>query len=406
MREAGVLDGIWTAAASAGGKIQALVLLGAAGAVGGIEGTGLVVLVTSTALLISSIIDAGLTPQIGRLAARGEIAGRSAVVRPLAWRVAIHVPAQSAAFCLFVWWGAAPEDPVPWLLAQVIYGVAYHLASSMTGLAYGQFRFRATAVVNAVIRLSTVPMLVAAALAGWSGYALIVVLAVGELVIAGVQYAVARDSRELAQSPRVLWPRNTWRYGIGAVANTIMNRSDTVVLAWGLTATGLGVYAVASQTQNALTTVAMIPAGALLVHVARAGRSRQADSVFSTTATVTLALYGAIALPFMLFPSPLVEVLFRVTLDDVTPLRICLAAGVFSVIGGVQMQHLTGLGEAREITRIWLTTAVASVTLMVILAFAFGAVGAALGALGRDLLFFFLTRRGITRTARRAEPRQ
>lgn len=397
LREAGVLDGMWTAAASAGGKIQALVLLGAAGTLGGIEATGLVVLVTSTGILVMALLDAGLTPQIGRLAAQGEVASRDAIRGPLARRVLLHVPSGVAAYLLVVHLGLRPDEAAVWCAAQVAYGIGFHLAYSTTGLAYGQFRFRPTAVLNASIRLATVPALLA--VAAWDAplYLLVFVLAAGELVIAGVQYAKARTKVDAPITRAALTVRNTWRYGVGAIANTVMNKSDTVVLAAALSATGLGTYAIASQTENALTTLALIPAGALIVHVARSGHGDESQAKFATTARVVAAVYAVMALPVLVAPAPIAHLVFRVTVDDTTPLRICVASGLLFVIASVQMQHLTGLGAARDFTRIWVVTAVVGIAAMVVLANAWGATGAAIGAVVRDATYFALTLAAVRR---------
>lgn len=400
LRRAGIFDGLWTAAIAIGGKAQALVLLATAGTVGGIEATGQVVLVTSAGLLVTALVDAGLTPQVGRLAARGIVTSRRQLLRPLALRALAHVPVAIAIFYGLVLAGVQAGTAAWWFVAQVSYGVGYHLAYTVTGFAFGQFKFRSSAPLNAIVRLGTVPAMVLLAAGGRAAYALVIAMALGELAIAAIQYARAPLPTDADPRPAGLGIRSTWRYGIGAIANTLMNKSDTVILAVALSATGLGVYSVASQTQNALTTVAMVPAGALLVHIARSGHSDEAAEKGRTTLLVVASIYTALALPVALFPEALVRLIFRVDIVDPAPLLICLAAGLFSVLGGVQMQHLTGLGAERAIVRIWIATAVVAVVSMPSLALPFGAVGAALGALGRDILFFALTRAAISRTHR------
>jgi O-antigen/teichoic acid export membrane protein len=219
------------------------------------------------------------------------------------------------------------------------------------------------------------------------------------VVIAVVQLHLARPSIDHDEDGRGLNIRETWRYGVGAIANTIMNRSDTVVVALALSATALGTYAVASQTENALTTLAMIPAGALVPHVARAGGGANSRAKTRTTLQVAVAIYLLLALPVAIAPTQFARVVFRIDLADPLPLRVCLVAGVVSVAGGILMQHLTGVGEARALVRIWTVTAVIAVIAMVCLSVLFGALGAAIGALVRDVTFFTLGLRAVQRAA-------
>lgn len=404
LRSAGVLDGMWTAAASAGGKLQALAVLGVAGATGGLPATGLVVLVMSTAILTVSVLDAGLTPQGTRLYANGRLDARGSMLAPFAWRAVLHVPVGIGMFALLVLITEHPESAAWWAVAQVAYAVTYHAAYSATGIAYGKFQFRRGATLNAAVRLTTVPLLIWAGLAGSPLYALLLILAVGEGTVAVLQYLLAARGESTDSARADLALARTWRYGVGPIANTLMNKSDTVIVAGVLTSAALGTYAVASQAENAVTTLAMIPAGALIVHVARSGRGDASHAKLAITVRVVAVTYAIGALPFFIAPERMVELIFRVSLTNALPLRICLVAGVFSVLGGVLMQQLTGLGEDRAIVRIWVSAAIVSVIAMLGLSVAWGAVGAAFGALARDLFFFAYSRYSLTRSSHSPVP--
>ncbi len=389
LRRTGVVDGIWTLTASAGSKAQTLVVLAVAGATGGVDAVGHVVLATSTAILVTAVVDLGFSTQIMRAFAAGDLVSRRTVVTPLLVRAAVLVPVALLAAGVVV--APTVADPGAWVAAVGVYALGYLASSVVTRLAYGVGRFRGGATLNGVVRAGTVPVLLLAQSTGAPPWTALVVLAAGELVIAFVQYRLVPSSALRDEPSRTLGVRRTWRYGLAPLINTVMNRSDAVLVSFFAATAAVGVYGLASQVESALTTVALIPAGAA---VAYAARSRSRSDVANQRRVVTgvvAAGYLVLAVPVLIAPEALVELVFSVTLQDADALRICVVAGIFSCLGGVATQQITGLGRQNALVVVWLATLVVGVVGLSFGAATAGAVGAAWGALGRDVAFCLLS---------------
>jgi O-antigen/teichoic acid export membrane protein len=170
-----------------------------------------------------------------------------------------------------------------------------------------------------------------------------------------------------------------------------MNRSDTVTVASVASGPVLGIYGLASQIENALTTAALIPSGAVVAYTAKSKSSQEARTVGIAVMTAVAVAYLCLSIPFLVFTTPLIELVFGTHISDPLPFQICAVAGLFSCLGGVAMQQLIGLGKQGAAATIWAIAAPVAVTLLLVGTALFGAVGAAVAALLRDLLFFTMT---------------
>jgi O-antigen/teichoic acid export membrane protein len=92
LRRAGIFDGVWTLTASLGSKLQTLVLMSVAGAMGGVEQLGIVILSVSTGVLAASLVDLGFSTQVARSFAAGELTRKSIILRPLLAREVLLLP--------------------------------------------------------------------------------------------------------------------------------------------------------------------------------------------------------------------------------------------------------------------------------------------------------------------------
>ena len=389
LRRYGVVDGVWTIAASLGSKVQTLVLMAVAGYSGGVSSLGAVVLATSISYLAAAVGGVGLSPQANRWFARNPDGARSTLLSPLSWRAAFAATLGCAgAVALF---GASVDDSSLgcWVVTVGLLSAAYLSATAMTSAAYGSGRFRQAATLNGLVRLTSVVVLVALALVPAPIWVQLATVALFEGVIAASQYAGLRRGHLRLQG--ALSVRTTWPYSIGPIANNLMNRSDTVVVAAAASSSAVGVYGLASQIENALTTIALVPAGAAITYAARDSSQRTVARQQLVVSTVVGGLYSAMAIPLLLWTDPITELVFGVTLDSALPIQICVVAGIFSCLGGLGMQILTGVGDRVAIVWIWAVTAITAIALIGIGAAVAGATGAALGALIRDLLFFGLT---------------
>jgi O-antigen/teichoic acid export membrane protein len=411
LRTSGVADGLWTATAAAGSKIQTLAALSIGGRMGNLEGLAIMVLATSTAILAASAADIGLSSQIVRAYASGGVRKRSDMLPAFAVRLGLCVPLAGAAAVVI--WSVRSDisDPALWFGAIVFYALAFLSSMLITNMAYGLGRFRRGASLNGIVRAATIPALFALSLVVADPLWLLLALGIGELVIAALQYRQAPQQNPRTDGDPVgLGIRHSWRFGVGSLMNTLMNRSDTVIISGVASPQALGIYSVASQVENALTTVALIPAGAATTYAAR-NRDRGAAVSHRRIVTGTVALaYLAMAVPFFLFAEPLTEFVLGVTIDDITPVRILVFSGLLSCFGSVAMKILTGEGRQNAVAGIWMATAVVTVVAMATGAYLAGGVGAAIGAAARDTVFCVLTwvavitghRRAASAPARRA----
>jgi O-antigen/teichoic acid export membrane protein len=389
LRRTGVVDGIWTLTASAGSKAQMLVVLAVAGATGGVAGVGHVVLATSTAILVTAVVDLGFSTQIMRAFAAGELVSRRTVVRPLLVRAAVLAPVALVVAAVVV--APTVAEPGAWTAAVGVYALGYLASSVVTRLAYGVGRFRGGATLNGVVRAGTIPVLLLVRQTGAPLWTALVVLAVGELVIALAQYRLVPPSARRDEPAGTLGVRRTWRFGVAPLINTVMNRSDVVLVSFFAATAAVGVYGLASQVEGALTTIALIPAGAAVAYAARSRSRADVASQRRVVTGVVAAGYLVLAVPVLVAPEALVELVFSVTLHDADALRICVVAGIFSCLGGVATQQITGLGRQNALVAVWLATLVVGLAGLSLGAATAGAVGAAWGALGRDVVFCLLS---------------
>jgi hypothetical protein len=239
------------------------------------------------------------------------------------------------------------------------------------------------------VRLSTVPILVLIVAIGIrEPFAILLPIAVGEFCIASIRYLSIPPSAtgEKVEAVSALDIRETYKLGIGPICNMLINKSDTVLIA-AVSATAVATYGLASQVENALTTAALIPAAALVTYSARAAKISDSLTTCIRVSVVVAAVYIGISLPFLIWPAYMTSAIFQTALPENAPMRICVVAGLFSCIAGAGMSHLIGLGKSAFVGRIWIL-----VTLVALLGLTIGgtmadALGGALGALIRDLVF-------------------
>ncbi|MFF2487714.1 lipopolysaccharide biosynthesis protein [Microbacterium sp. NPDC058062] len=389
LRRHGVIDGMWTLAASVGSKIQTLVLLAIAGRLGGIEIVGATVLATSIAVLVASVCDLGLSTQGMRWFAVEPEAGRRGIRNALVARSASAVPIAGIVAWFFFAHTYGQSTALLWAAAVAAYAGAFCASFIATNCGYGSGRFKGAATLNGTVRSASVVVLLGVGTAGLPAWSLILVLALAEVVIAFAQYKHLPTGNGAVRAPIAL--RQTWQYAVGPIANNLMNRSDSVVVAAFSSATVVGFYGLASQLQNALTTVALIPSGASVAYAARAESANRASRQLLVVSSLVATIYVVVATPFFLWPTDLCALVFGVSDIDALTIRICLVAGIFSCVAGVAMQVLTGVGDRAGIATIWALTAIVAIVLLAFGAKIFGAPGAAVAALVRDILFLTAT---------------
>ncbi len=383
---------MWTAAAAAGSKVQTLAALSLGGRMGELEGLALLVLATSVAILAASVADIGMSTQVVRAYASGGVRRRGDMLPGFLTRMLICLPLAFGAAVLLAVIRADITDAVLWVGMIVFYALAFLSSMVITGMAYGLGRFRGGASLNGVVRAATIPLLFLVSLTGASPLALLAVLGAGEVVIAVVQYRIAPRDNPRPVGPAIgMRIRDSWKLGVGSIMNTFMNRSDTVIISGVTSGRALGIYGIASQIENALSTTAMIPAGAATTYAAQSRDRARAVAHRRTVSGVVALAYLVLATPFFFFAEPLTELVLGVQIDDVLPIQVLVVSGLFASLGAVAMKILNGEGRLNAVAGIWVVTAIVTTVAMAGGAYWGGALGAAVGAACRDVLFFGLT---------------
>jgi len=387
-----------------GSKLQVLVLIAAAGSLRGLGGTADVILAVSIALLCFAAIDMGLSLQATRLFALGALIDRRSVLPAAFRRTLAYLPLTIAIAFPLVLRGRSPLEQLGWGIAILAYGVGYQWSSLMTQVAWGRGAFKNSSALVGIVRLSTIPVFLGLATQeGLSPFVLVLAVAMGEICIATLQFRALTPASSKQSAPSdALAIKNTYRLGVGSICNTIMNKSDTVLVAVASSA-AVATYGLASQVENALGAAALIPAAAHITYSAKATMKDAAQAIATRVTAVVTVVYIIIGVPFLVWPLELTEFIFHVRPEDSSPMRLCVVAGLFSCIAGSGMQHLIGIGLSRMVATVWVCVTVVAVVGLTTGAAAGGAFGAAVGALVRDIVFFALVWGAIARFYRRSK---
>jgi hypothetical protein len=280
---------------------------------------------------------------------------------------------------------------LPSILFTSIYACALIAGTVGIAIANGIGMFQFTGTTLGVARLCSIPLSFLALLVESPNSMLIASVAISEsaavlLIWRQVRHASARSLEPIAV--QTIDQRRALQFGGASFLNILINSSDIFLLSSVMPLAALGAYATASQLENAVTTVALVPASALMVHVARAtqaGDDSASRKAFLSTAmmvvllSVAMALVLAVAAPFW------IPIVFgNAMTSSVVPVRIVMLGATFNCLAGATLMALSGLGRSRSVLRVWLVTAAISVPVMYIFARSYGEVGAALGALVRD----------------------
>jgi hypothetical protein len=388
LKSAGVFDGLWTAATSAGSKLQTLAAISCAGYMHGTQAVGDLILAISISFLCVAVVDMGLGSQVTRAYARGIVSDKRDCLRPLLKRSAIY-PAAAAAFVWPLFRHHEPREQLAWLAVVSLYAVGYQWSSTFTHVAYGCGQFRSSSTLTGLVRLGTVPIFALIVVVGIKEPFLILLpIAFAEFCIACVRYRLLTGaaSGERVHAASALSIRETYKFGIGPVCNMLVNRSDTVLIA-AVSATAVATYGLASQIENALTTAALIPAAALVTYSARAAKTADSLATCVRVSMVVAGVYIVISLPFLIWPAGMTSTIFHTDLAQNWPLRLCVIAGLFSCVAGAGMAHLIGLGKSALVASIWISVTVVALLGLTAGASVAGALGGAIGALIRDIVF-------------------
>ena len=379
-----VQDGLWSLLTNGGSKVFALGQVVWAGQAGGSETLGIYALGSSLALLGMSVADFGFALKATRAAAisRGRVDFRAVFVQFRRRVVACFALVLVGAA---VYGALFDSIAVPVALLAAAYGAAYLAAHFIAAFARGLRMFREAAVVVGSVRTGAVVLSGSAVLFPEHAAELLLGVAVlTETTIALLLFRRVEERRPQLDSPGAPLTGGSVAFGVAAILNTAVNRSDAALVGSVTTLSEVGTYSAASQVENAVTTAAVAPSDAIVTHSAQAAAGDTAHQHYRQALGASLAL--AVVLCVV---TAAVTILFLPRLigipDVVGPTLAVLIGTPAGVAASVALSHLSGLGRGREIVVVWLGTAVVAVPLMLLLAGQLGAMGAAYAAVGRDL---------------------
>jgi len=271
-----------------------------------------------------------------------------------------------------------------------------------TGVLYGLGLFRASSVGVGIIRSAASPGLVVVAVMRPSSSAILAWLLVIEtsvLVLLAI-LAVRAYTRLPAGDgpPPIAQVRGTYWLGLGSAVNVLINRSDSFLVSLASPSQAMvGMYAIASQVENAIATVALAPSSSLQRHVTiERERGRHARREVLHVGALVAALAVLLGLGVLgvsaAWCTNWVDVPFlgRPSWQLWFVLAFSCLSSVASASAGVLLSSFVGIGQHQRVGRTWMLTAVTSIPCMLLLPRLLGVFGALVGALVRDFLVLLL----------------
>lgn len=385
-----IRDGLWSVLITFGSKASILAQIAIAGREGGPAGLGAFSQLVAAAVLIATLCDFGFTTEATRYAAAaGDRVDLGAVWQRLFWRLLTATVLTGTVSLLF---GIIQKDVnVLSILLTSMYSGALFAGAVGIAIANGVGMFRFTGTTLGTARVMSVPVSFLALLVDSPNSVLIASIAICETVSALVIWRRVRKGGIRSLEPisvQVIDHHRALQFGAAGFINVLINRSDIFLLSFVMPLAALGAYATASQLENAVTTVALVPASALIVHVARAaqaGDDTTSSMAFRSTVTMAVLLSLVMALVLVVTAPFWIPVIFGEAMkSSIVPVRIVMAGATLNCVAGVTLMALSGLGRSSLVLKVWLITAAATLPVTYMLAQSYGEIGAALGAFVRD----------------------
>ena len=346
-------------------------------------------------ILAAAILDRGVSLSTERESAM-ELVGRELAGRLLRIRVFEAVGLACFAMAVTFALGIGPSGPAKLLVAATI-GPIY-LSTFSTALLNARQLFRTTALSLSFGRLGYLLLMVILTLTGEGLLAAALAWIISELMIAVLQYFLvlrslgsSHSSTSTIRDVLSVYRRAT-PYWIAVVAYLAYNRADSLIALWLAGAGQAGLYAPASNIQNA----AMVVPAALTATLAVVGSAAvKAGLVGTRQLTAEVRVLAMRALAVSIGASALISVFAPILIDvfaghafagSVTPTRILIWSLPFNALQGACVGLLVALGAPRKTTLFYVTCFVVSLAANIILTPAYGAVGAACAALVREPL--------------------
>jgi O-antigen/teichoic acid export membrane protein len=377
---------MWSLLTNGGSKIFAVGQILWAGQAGGGGTLGLYAVGAALALLGVSVADFGFALESNRFVAMAE--GRvdfRRLYRKFLFRTAgcfVLVLVGAAAY------GALYGHISPAIaIAAAAYGTAYLAGHLLASLAHGLRMFREAAAVVGGVRATAVLFSGIAVFArADAALVLLVVAAVTEATIAVLLFSRVNGRRSLVDLPGGPLPTGGAAFGVAAIINTAVNRSDAALVGSVTTLGQVGTYGAASQVENAVTTVAVTPSSAIVTHAAQAAEAGgQVHALYRQALGASLALSVVLCVATAAATWLFLPALIGIP-GVVAPTLVVLIGVPAGVAASVTLSHLSGLGKGRWIVGVWLVTAAVSVPVTLVLAGRLGAMGAAYAAVCRDVV--------------------
>lgn len=362
-------------------------------------GFGQFVTLQASALLGATAWDFGVSPLVTREVAAGRLGGSRLIAEVTRLRILTLVPAMAVLTCGILIVGGTRELTIAAVLATAVYMLAFGAQLALNAALRGHFRFREVAVGTALGRLGAVaslPVTLALAPTGASLDVLLLSLAIGELVSAGIALRQFRSIGE-PDGPTTEAPVLTLSRSAPFAATSLMfvgyNRFDVVLIAALSSATVVGLYGPASRLQDMMVLVPSIVEVVLLPYASRLFALGQAGvgptrSIWLRLTGISVGLSVAAALLITyLAPTWVPRILGMQYVGSIVPIQIiawsvpliAFNSALGAVISARHRAQYVTIGVAGALATIIATDVLVVPT--------WGATGAAFGATIREIPF-------------------
>jgi O-antigen/teichoic acid export membrane protein len=288
---------------------------------------------------------------------------------------------------------ATLQEVLPYALVSLLVSTQHPIISAIRA----DLRFRDASFSQLAGRCVTAASLAAAVALGIGGDGLVTV---GVAFVAGEAISLAAASlllvRAASGSGDIAWDTSSIRlrlalpYAANSMINISLHRLDVVIVALLMSAAQMTAYAPASRIQDALYVLPAAVAAVALPHLARERGGPESGRRMLRTVRRLWRIGLAVTVPTLIVLVVFMPDAIRLALGPeyvaaASPSRIIVWAIPAAVIGGPLLAFLVATGRGAQTTLAFATALAVSLALHLLLDPRFGAEGAAVATVGRDV---------------------
>jgi O-antigen/teichoic acid export membrane protein len=289
--------------------------------------------------------------------------------------------------------GATLPEVLPFALVSLLVSIQQPIISAIRA----DLHFRDASLSQFAGRSVTAATLAAAVALGIAGGGLVtigVAFVAGEVIALAaasvVLFRAASGSGDLAWDTSSIRLRRSLPYAANSMINISLHRLDVVIVALLVPAAQMAAYAPASRIQDALYVLPAAVAAVALPHLARQRAGPDPDHSMLETVRRLWLIGLLVTIPALVVLVALMPDAIRLALGpeyvaSASPARIIVWSIPAAVIGGPLLAFLVATGRGTQTTLAFATALAVSLSLHILLDPRFGAEGAAVATVGRDV---------------------